>query len=76
MTNGDKLARARHLEEVSTAAKRHTLAELLNVTQNFQSDLTDLSDEFDTKINQVAAGDIFVLGTVSSVVEGAMWLEV
>ena len=43
MTNGQNVARSRHLEELANAAKRYTLREILDVTEAVAAELGGLS---------------------------------
>ena len=43
MTNGQNLARSRHLEELAQAAKRYTLQEILDVTNAVATELDNIS---------------------------------
>lgn len=43
MTNGQNVARSRHLEELARAAKRYTLQEILDVTEAIAAELGGLS---------------------------------
>ena len=44
MTNGQNIARSRHLEELAQAAKRYTLLEILDVTEAVAAELENYSD--------------------------------
>ena len=59
MTNGQNVARSRHLEELARAAKRYTLREILDVTEAVATELGSLSspnyDDF-TGATSIAGG--------------------
>lgn len=59
MTNGQNVARSRHLEELARAAKRYTLREILDVTEAVATELGGLSspnyDDF-TGATSIAGG--------------------
>ena len=59
MTNGQNVARSRHLEELARAAKRYTLREILDVTEAVAAELGSLSspnyDDF-TGATSIAGG--------------------
>ena len=57
MTNGQNVARARHLEDVANASKRYILAEILDVTNAVASELENLGGANDfTGATSIAGG--------------------
>ena len=60
MTNPNNIVRGKHLEMLANDTRSYALAKDLEVIQALQADLAELT---------------FTIGTTSSTLEGAMWLE-
>lgn len=60
MTNPNNIVQGKHLESLASDTRSYILAKDLEVIRALQADLAELT---------------FTIGTVSSTVEGAMWLE-
>ena len=91
MTNGQNVARARHLEDVANASKRYTLAELANISGG-ANDFTgatsiagglsglvpapSIGDENKFLRGDGSWSDETILPTVASSVDGGFWLDV
>ena len=55
MTNGQNLARAKHLEDVANASKHYTLREILDVTNAVATELESIAVDF-TGATSIAGG--------------------
>lgn len=64
MTNGNDVARAKHLESTAVNVKRYVLGEILDLSQAIVNDISSLATNNDV-----------VLDTVASTVDGGLWYE-
>lgn len=71
MANSDNVTKLGHIDSVMGSIKDYVVEQNLALTTAFQADLSDLAAQLDN----VVAGNVFIIGTVSSSVEGAFWLE-
>ena len=71
MANSDNVTKLGHIDSVTGSIKDYVVEQNLALTTAFQADLSDLAAQLDN----VVAGNVFIIGSVSSSVEGAFWLE-
>jgi len=70
-SNGQHIARSRHLEELANAAKRYTFREILDVTEAVAAELENISISGGGESSSTE----LILPTVPSTVDGGFWYE-